>query len=824
MGSISIEGTPVALVSGSGSGSSGFPISVSGHLLLIYTNDAGQEFVVRGGPTNGSDPWGPLILEQGVPISTSIDRRVGSETAASRGNRQILLDGREAEDVWNLILQHANNIQNQSLPYNPTGFNSNGTVGNLLYLVGIDIDGTLPDPDGVMLIPFSGKNVDFAFDYAINGTDSNDVIQGRGGVQTFSGYGGDDTLRGGAGEDVAVFRGGCLDYDIVRNGDNSITVTHARGSADDGSDTLFDMERARFSDGKELDLTLSEIHGCTELGFLRDFVTGTTQDTSVVFDLSRRGDTSYPIQVFVDGRVTTGNAVFNDFFYTLPAGENPQLIIGASVAEVFGDVAFDFEIDVSVVSPLKQLVMFSDATAGGVLIGDRVDRRGGRWWGDPHLITFDNVSFDFQAEGEFVLARATAGNPYELQARFKALSSAVSIADAVATKIGSDVVSIEVDGNNGDLRINGVETQLNNGTQINVGSGSVSRSGRTLLIDHGNGDQTEVSVFATFLNASPKPALNRGPGSFEGLLGNNNGTPADDFRLANGTVLLTPIPIDTLYGAFAESWTVAASERILPGVVTAYDAPDRIITVDSLPTTLRAQAEAAVAGYGITNELIREAAILDFALTGNLDFIEAAALTDAEFDPIVGTVAVDPVVSPVVILTADRTTLIEENPQAQKATFTVARGTTEGDLLVNYVITGFSITPASAQDFLGGLTAGSVVIADGEDAATFQVEIFDDTIDEGIEAFDVAITLDPVQANNYEVLVSSLRLSIEDADKAASPTYTLKSSATELFEGDRLSISVKTTDVPSGTPLYWSLSGAGVTSSDFSDGDRKSVV
>ncbi len=644
------------------------------------------------------------------------------------------------------------------------------------------------------------------------GGDDNDVLQGRGG---------DDTLRGGSGDDVALFRGDCLDYDIVRNGDGSITVNHVRGSifgADDDTDTLIDMERARFSDGKQLDLTLSEIHGCTELGFLRDFVTGTTQDRRVVFDMSRRGDTSYPIRVFVDGRVTTGNAVFNDFFYTLPAGENPQLIIGASVAEVFGDVAFDFEVDVSVVSPLRQLVEFSDATAGGVLIGDRVDRRGGRWWGDPHLITFDNVSFDFQAEGEFVLARATAGNPYELQARFKALSSAVSVADAVATKIGSDVVSIEIDGNDGEIRINGVETQLNNGTQINVGNGTISRSGRILLIDHGNGDQTEVSVFATFLNASPKPAQTRAPGSFEGLLGNNNGTPADDFRLANGTVLLTPIPIDTLYGAFAESWTVAASERILPGVVTAFDAPDRIITADSLPATLRAQAEAVVAGYGITNELIREAAILDFALTGNVDFIEAAALTDVEFDPIVGTVAVDPVVNSVVIVTADLTTLVEEDPQARQATFTVSRGTTEGDLLVSYALTGFGVAPATAHDFVAGLTAGSVVIADGEDVATFQVEIVDDNFVEGIEAFDVAITLDPVKANDYEVLVSSLRLTIEDADEAASPTYSLKSSATELFEGDRLSVSIATTDVPSGTPLYWSLNGAGVTSSDFSNG------
>jgi hypothetical protein len=39
-----------------------------------------------------------------------------------------------------------------------------------------------------------------------------------------------------------------------------------------------------------------------------------------------------------------------------------------------------------------------------------------------------------------------------------------------------------------------------------------------------------------------------------------------------------------------------------------------------------------------------------------------------------------------------------------------------------------------------------------------------------------------------------------------------------LFEGDRLAVSIATTDVPFGTPLYWSLSGAGITSTDFSGG------
>ncbi len=585
------------------------------------------------------------------------------------------------------------------------------------------------------------------------------------GDDTLTGGSGDDTLNGGEGTDVANFTGECLDYDIIRNGDGSITVTHARGTGDDGTDALIDVEIARFSDGKELDLTASEIHGCTELGFVQDFVTGTTQDTQVVFDLEREGDTSYDIEVFVDGRVTTGNAVFNDFYYTLPAGENPQLILGASVAEAFGDVAFDFEIDIDVVSPLEQLVMFSDATAGGVLIGDEVDDQGGWWWGDPHLITFDNVAYDFQAEGEFVLARAATGDAYELQARFKALSSAVSVADAMATRIGTNVVTIEIDGADGILRIDDIETDLDDGALLNVGAGTISREGRSILIDHGNGDQTEVAVFAGFLNATPKPAATRDAGSFEGLLGNDNGTPADDFRLADGTVLLTPIPTETLYGDFAESWTVAAAERMLPGDATVYDAPDRIVTIDSLPATLRAEAEAVVDGFGINNELIREAAILDFALTGNMDFIEAAVLSDENFNPIVGTVAVDPVVDPVVVLTADSTTLVEEDAGARVATLTVSRGSTDGDLTVHYSLTGTGAFPASDQDFVSGSVAGSVVIADGEETATFQVEIVDDSIDEGLEAFDISIALDPSQADNYELLISSVRLTIEDSDE-----------------------------------------------------------
>ncbi len=208
MGSISTEGTPVALRSGSAANPSTFPISTSGHLLLVYRDDDGNEFVIRGGPTNGGDPFGNLIVEINEPIETSIDRRVVAQdgvlvpvTAEFRGNTEIDFGDRNPDKIWEILKQHAENIHSEGLTYNPLGNNSNGTVGNLLAVVGIDIDDVLPNPSGVMLVPFSGKGEEFSFDYTLNGADDDDVLIGGGGNQTFSGGDGDDELSGGEGSD-----------------------------------------------------------------------------------------------------------------------------------------------------------------------------------------------------------------------------------------------------------------------------------------------------------------------------------------------------------------------------------------------------------------------------------------------------------------------------------------------------------------------------------------------------------------------------------------------------------------------------------------------
>lgn len=502
------------------------------------------------------------------------------------------------------------------------------------------------------------------------------------------------------------------------------------------------------------------------LSFVQDFVVGTTQDTSISFDLLRTGDVSFPLTVFVDGEITEGDATFGDFEFTFEPGPNPELIIPASVSEVFGDVAGPIELSIVPTGPESETVRILDGTANVLLIGDFVDSRGGAAFGDPHLLSFDNVAFDFQAAGDFVLTRATAGPEYEVQARFSAISSAVSVTHAMATSLSDMTVSVEVNGDAGLILIDGIERSLDDGGSLAIGTGSILRAGQSYVIDHGNGDFTDVDVFSTFLNVSPRPNEARERGSLEGLLGNANGTPADDFRLTDGTILTTPLSVDMLYGEFAESWLVSGSDNLLPGETETFSAPGRILTIDSLPTQLRLTAEAAVDANGISNPILREAAVLDFALTGNMEFIEAAALIDQKFDPIVDTVPIDPVNNPAIVLTGSSNLINEEEPAERSPEFTVSRGSTEGDLLVNFSLSGIGDNPTETNDFVNGVTTGSVVIFDGDETARFVVDIADDEFLEGPETFSVLISLDPTRSEDFELLVSEVPVTIVDDDAA----------------------------------------------------------
>ena len=349
MTTISTEGTPVALTSGGGTSS--FPISISGHLLLVLRDNAGNEFVIRGGPSSSTDgAYGPLILQINEPIGTSLDVREPGETAISRGATVLDLGDRDAVDVWNIIKQHAQNINAQGLPYDPLGFNSNGTVGNLLSVVGIDINDFTPDPDGIMLIPFSGKNLDFAFDYRILGTERSDIIVGRQGSQEFEGGLGEDRLFGGAGnddlrggrgndvidggegEDHAIFDGLRTDYRIAGPSGGAQTVTNiVTGEVDQ----LTSIECIKFESNSNIALTNSFVdHGNSSIPANDDGSSSFIDITSVFSNgLNFFGQDFTGVYVNNNGNITFGSPLST---YT------PGIIGGASslaiIAPFWGDV------------------------------------------------------------------------------------------------------------------------------------------------------------------------------------------------------------------------------------------------------------------------------------------------------------------------------------------------------------------------------------------------------------------------------------------------------------------------------------------------------
>jgi hypothetical protein len=214
-----------------------------GHLYLVFNDGAGAETVVRGGP-EGSIPgfFGDIETEAGTPILLSDDAR-GGDTPAERAARPLDLGGRSAGDVWNIMLQQAQNIEDEGLPYLVFDQNSNSTVASVLNVVGLDPLSNMP----TTTLDLAANDNLLEFDYSLDGTAAADILRGVGGNDSLAGAGGDDSLVGGAGDDVAIFRGAFAEYQVLRVDDRTVQVVDTVAGRD-ATDTLTDFEFGQFAD------------------------------------------------------------------------------------------------------------------------------------------------------------------------------------------------------------------------------------------------------------------------------------------------------------------------------------------------------------------------------------------------------------------------------------------------------------------------------------------------------------------------------------------------------------------------------------------------
>jgi len=199
-----------------------------GHLYLVF-DDGNEERVIRAGPHLGMDiTFYALKVLADVPLAETRDARPSTlEAMAARGSEVLDLEGRDAEAVWDIMVQQAKNISDQPYRYEVDTQNSNSVIASVLKSVGIDVADVLPvQPGGHNNYLAYGNDIGY-FDWQINGTDQNDIIEGGNSTTWNDRIVGNHFLFGGKGDDDIIGGAGA---DFLEGGDGNDIYVGGEGA------------------------------------------------------------------------------------------------------------------------------------------------------------------------------------------------------------------------------------------------------------------------------------------------------------------------------------------------------------------------------------------------------------------------------------------------------------------------------------------------------------------------------------------------------------------------------------------------------------------
>ncbi len=274
-------------------------------------------------------------------------------------------------------------------------------------------------------------------------------------------------------------------------------------------------------------------------------------------------------------------------------------------------------------------------------------------WGDPHLITFDQLGYEFQSVGEYDLG-FSSDNKLRVQARHQpwGSSSYVSVNTAIATQMNGQKVGLYLNPPAGQspLRLGntGVRTVVP-ATGLDLGAGfKVTLAGSSYTFSYPDGDKMVVDMAGSYINVKVYPITTRA-GSMKGLLGNFDGNLSNEFIKRDGGAF-PPLTTLALIQEYATSWkipTVADSLFVYDGTEAFggfNNASFPSATPPADPTAFAAaQAECTRAGVQPKNI---DGCATDKTQTGNNDFVTGAATIQQPADVI----AVTPTAKPDLII------------------------------------------------------------------------------------------------------------------------------------------------------------------------------
>ncbi|NLQ04564.1 Ig-like domain-containing protein, partial [Cylindrospermopsis raciborskii] len=475
--------------------------------------------------------------------------------------------------------------------------------------------------------------------------------------------------------------------------------------------------------------------------------------TNYTFEVVRRGSLDSPLSVNwaiqnffgVDGNDFVGNT-FPSGTVTFAPGES----VKPFTVSVRGDNTFEFAewFQARITNPNPSSITISQDYALARILNDD-----GLFWGwnfgDPHLVTLDGLAYDFMAVGEFVLLETTDGsdNPFQVQVRYEPFpgSDVASIATRMAVKLGERKIELRPGQN--PLLIDGLPVAIDptlGGLDID-GNGSLDieiveiANGNKYTITLNNlGEQVQVDVYDTFMDvnmlvAETPQGSTRG---FRGLLGNRNNNTADDLTGRDGTLYSQPVSFDQLYGAFANSWRVdpVGGNKGKDSLFT-YNAgqgvgsfnregfPKGAVDLTKVPADLLAAAQNVAAG--ITDPILKQAAIYDYFLTGDRKFVTSAADSPDKPNPDQPE-TIDRATTPVITsvgVGANVESFTEGNSGPRDVTFRIWRTNSTETLAIDYRLEG----SINAADLAPNTPfSGSVNFAQGETEKLVTVTVLGD--------------------------------------------------------------------------------------------------
>lgn len=268
-------------------------------------------------------------------------------------------------------------------------------------------------------------------------------------------------------------------------------------------------------------------------------------------------------------------------------------------------------------------------------------------FGDPHISTFEQQVYSFQAAGEFILSKSLEDS-FQIQARYTPLGN-MSANAAIAMWVGGDRVGLYASKT-------GVPRILVNGEPLNVVEserlfrplafgGTVAFDGVEAMVTWPDGSHLTAVLGQGMLGRVTVTVSPERAGRLTGLLGNFDGNINNDYQTRSGQTLAIPVPTPTLYHVFGESWRIQPEESLFDYASgeTTYTFTDRNFPagyagLHSLSAAQLASAQSICRQTGILSEILLKKCTVDVGITGNPEW----AYYSAGVDPNLPTVTVAP--------------------------------------------------------------------------------------------------------------------------------------------------------------------------------------